>query len=1412
MRTALFFATLAVASVAAAARRMPPPDPAIPVYFRDQPVTKALPFRPADYLPGEYSWEPYGRTGTFTIRGRLNREGFQFLSWGGGRRVEPAFVERLGLTAACVHYYDYADELELAKRGLQFCVRMTHWPSFIASDLDADSLQNVVREEVTPFADCYAWSMSLMNTERHASGSMPYSLACMSPRWRAFAEKELGFPLPPTNAITATPALVNRQTLGLGKVEGVYEPCAALKTLRWYYLDGNPVFLGNKIEMEAIKAISPGNVCWSEPVTESYGIARHHDAIADWTYSHETWRTLSNLRAQYGKVAAYGKPYVPTLAMYNHTRDVYVHDPKRINRKGKFKGQPAHVFPVRTLGELKAQCYLAIGAVAAHGLSFFAADQWQTPNEAVTEAETAAFGEFVRRTLRPAAEVLRDIPTVRAPVAVAQCTEVEYLGGAGWTPRVCADRVAEELAKAAVPFDRVHDAGFTVENLSQYKAVFLPYLRLITPEHLAVLKALPPSVELIVDAQCPKDLLPQATRFETKFDWKRYAERTGPAFRDWLKPRVSGWRGTLDATSDSDGELGSRTFLKNLGTAQYVVVVNDRREHSEGPLTRTFTNSWYRPYCKAQRITTRLTAKGRPAVYDLTTSKRVLYEVKDGRLVWTVDYGPGEGHVFCVYPKPIARVSASWRAACGIAGEARVDVKVFDADGRLVPGRQYVDVEVVDPQGRRRDESGGYMAQDGLVSVPVRLARGDDPSENWNVSVRERASGLSQDGRKSFVLVGEGTAARVCVAADEPEFVRLAAADLTNDVLKITHAALPLLVGETPRAGDVSIRTVPDGRWEAYAATVRDGVLELTGSDARGTMFAVYDFCERRLGVDPLWFWSGVAHPKTKTLAWDDVAFAQASPTVRFRGWFVNDEDMLTKWMPASGMRDYMDYPYYSNVVSHVVMEAVAEAMVRSRMNFTIPASFLNITRPAEAGIAEICARRGLYVSMHHIEPMGVSGFAFKDYWRRRGRDLVYSYLRHPAEVEEVWRAFAAEWAKLPNVIWQIGLRGTGDRAIWQDDPTMPKDDAGRAALINRAMARQVAILDELGVPKENRRVTTTLWGEGTYFNEKGLLKIPAGTTVVFADNNCGWKWGEDLVSARREPNRLTYGTYYHHQLILAGPHLVTLIPASKTCSMLREAMAHDTGEYAVFNIGNVREFIYGLDATAKMTWNLAAFDPAAWERDWLARRVPSAAADWQAARRAYFAALVENPANGIPCFLDGRMRCRVYEKNWAMQAILDGKVPRQRVEKPKPKTKDPFLSKIGQCVLRDVTPMQAYALLETQRVAYAEAAALARKAMAATAKGERTFANDHLLYPAELMLGFSEAYGEIILAEEALRESRDADCLRHLKSAEASLVRVVDLGKGYCHAPWETWYAGCEKVSPREMLRLTRETIARRE
>ena len=675
-------------------------------------------------------------------------------------------------------------------------------------------------------------------------------------------------------------------------------------------------------------------------------------------------------------------------------------------------------------------------------------------------------------------------------------------------------------------------------------------------------------------------------------------------------------------------------------------------------------------------------------------------------------------------------------------------------------------------------------------------------------------AGLAGFTAQAFTLVSKDVQSRIVVGADEPEFVRLAVADLTNDVRKITGRSLAVVSG-APCAGDVCVATARGsaagkGGWESYAVRVTDGVLRISGADARGTMFGVYDFIERYLGVDPMWFWSDVEHPKKATLAWDEVLIEQGSPTFRFRGWFLNDEDLLTLWQNASGVRDYSTYRYYNNVVNHEVMERVAESLVRSRMNMIIPASLLNVTRPAEEGLAAICARRGVFVTQHHIEPLGLSGFAFKDYWKKKGRDLEYSYFKYPKEVEEAWRATAAKWAKLPNVIWQIGLRGTGDRPMWSDDPTMPKDDAGRANLISAALAKQVEILDELGVPREGRILSTTLWGEGAYFNERGLLKFPDGTIIVFADNNCGWKWPKDLMEGPRTPG-VGYGVYYHHQLIGMGPHLASLVPAEKTREMLVTAREKGAGTYAIFNVGNLREFVYNIDATAKMTWDLDGFDAEGWTRAWLDRRVPSAATAWHAALNIYHRSLQLNPPTGIPCFLDGQMSQQYGQCLERISRAARGKKPLRPAPEPAKtvypvkKTDDPFHAALGDTHPPLASPSDSYMRLAAQRASYDQALLFGRRALAKTAPAERRFAEDFLVYPAIVMRGMTNARMEGVLAEEALLAGDRDDAIAHLEVAVETLRGLVTAGEDYCHgAKWQNWYRGCEKVSPRILMRRT--------
>ena len=681
-----------------------------------------------------------------------------------------------------------------------------------------------------------------------------------------------------------------------------------------------------------------------------------------------------------------------------------------------------------------------------------------------------------------------------------------------------------------------------------------------------------------------------------------------------------------------------------------------------------------------------------------------------------------------------------------------------------------------------------------------------------------------------FRLVSNaGAAARVLVAAGEPEYVFRAAEDLAGDVEKITGVRPALARGDAPAPGDVFVATFPRGEWEAFDVAVDEGgVLRIAGSDPRGTMFGVYAFLDEILGVDPLAFWNDAPYPHAESLVLDAPALHAGPPAFRFRGWFLNDEDLLTGWHDGGGRRD-IDYPFYGTVVAEDVAERVAEALVRCRMNLAIPASFVNLLNPPEARLAEIFAARGVFLTQHHVEPLGTSAFTFQAYWKACGRDVPFSWTSHPREVEEVWRATAQAWARFPNVIWQLGLRGVADRPMWSADATAPVSDADRAAVISAAMERQMAILDEIGVPREGRLATVTLWGEGAVFYGRGLLRVPDGAMVVVSDNGPGWQWAGDCrpeARATAKPNcpeaRATAkprGIYYHHAIFDAGPHLAPLVPPARTAAMLEEARAAGASDYAILNVANVREFARGLDASSRVLREGAAFDAAAWEMRWLERHFPAEdRAAWRAAFAAYDAAPAIQPQTGWPLFLDGHIRKTAIRK--VFQPFERGEVP---VDDP---SWDPFVGNKPPADLfyasiypafnpQPGTRAAAVAALDAQSAAFARAADAAAPLFARLPAESRPFAYSQLLHPALFMRDFSAWLAALlrwqVLAKNGAAQNRVPGAVCSVPGAEApgaTALRLIDAilarEPEYCAGKWKNWWRGCKKIDLRDLRRRT--------
>ncbi|NLN18141.1 MAG: hypothetical protein GX162_02530 [Firmicutes bacterium] len=449
--------------------------------------------------------------------------------------------------------------------------------------------------------------------------------------------------------------------------------------------------------------------------------------------------------------------------------------------------------------------------------------------------------------------------------------------------------------------------------------------------------------------------------------------------------------------------------------------------------------------------------------------------------------------------------------------------------------------------------------------------------------------------------------------------VRLAAQDLAGDILRITglaprwgwdSTAVNAIVITTYGVGDLPFASpgiIPPAHPEGYVIRSLDlfgtSVLFICGHDFRGTVAGIYHFCEAFLGVDPFYLWTEVAPAPPHGLSWPQISIRSKPSTFRWRGWFINDEDLLTEWRDGGGKR-HIDYPFYHQVIHPDVLDKVLETALRAHCNLIIPASFVDILNPPEARLIETAVRRGLYVSQHHVEPLGVSHFAFDNYWAKRGKEIPASYFRFPDEMREVWRVYAREWAKYgDSVIWQLGLRGRGDRAVWVSDTSVGASMEERGDLISRAIADQWDIVREVSGQKRPA-ATVTMWHEMSVLLAEGHLRIPEGVCLVFSDKGSSKMMQSDFHQTVREPDR-EYGVYYHIQFWSAGPHLAQCNDMAKMHHNFRQLVERGDTAYAILNVSNIRELVLGIAAGSELMRDFAGFDPKTCVQDWWQKRFP---------------------------------------------------------------------------------------------------------------------------------------------------------------------------------------------------------------
>jgi len=425
------------------------------------------------------------------------------------------------------------------------------------------------------------------------------------------------------------------------------------------------------------------------------------------------------------------------------------------------------------------------------------------------------------------------------------------------------------------------------------------------------------------------------------------------------------------------------------------------------------------------------------------------------------------------------------------------------------------------------------------------------------------------------------------------EYVRLAVEDLRNDFKRISKSGiLPEIISEENDYCIVieeninkSCEPIKD---EGFTIKSEDNKIRISADGYLGSMWGIYTFCEKLLGIDPCYLFNDLEIAKRDSLEVGQIDIAEKPESFGFRGVFINDEDLLTGWKDSGKIR-YINYTFYGMTVDESVMDMVVETILRLKLNLVIPATLLDMDNPAEKLLADCVAKRGIYLSQHHIEPLGLSSYAFKNYKRKYNKTGDFSYLKYPEIIEEAWEFYAKKWAQYDNVVWQIGLRGAGDdRPVWEEENPTDEELKEYGRFISEAYSKQKEIVMKATGGKA-KYFTSTLWMEGSMLMEKGLLEFPEDVIAVFADAGLNQMYGKEYYTLPRQKNGKR-GIYYHLQYYGSGPHLAPQTGIDKLYHNIELAYNNADNLYAILNASNVREFVFELKAYSQMLWNLKEF------------------------------------------------------------------------------------------------------------------------------------------------------------------------------------------------------------------------------
>ena len=359
------------------------------------------------------------------------------------------------------------------------------------------------------------------------------------------------------------------------------------------------------------------------------------------------------------------------------------------------------------------------------------------------------------------------------------------------------------------------------------------------------------------------------------------------------------------------------------------------------------------------------------------------------------------------------------------------------------------------------------------------------------------------------------------------------------------------------------------GSDDGFRISAQNGQILIEGHNGRGTAYGLLEL-SRLAGVSPWIWWGDVVPEKRARLSLPETFSYEHTPSVAYRGIFINDED----WSLRRWSKDQMGPQTY---------RAIFQLLLRLRANTVWPAmhegtlGFFTVKGNKE--MADSC---GILIGTSHCEPLLRNNVAEWDH-KKRG---PYNYITNREQVQQYWIERLKE-VKGSEELFTIGMRGIHDGSM-EGVKTKEEKLNGLQQVIDdqRKLIRKYYRKDVEKVPQ-----VFIPYKEVLEILESGL-QVPADVTLMWCDDNYGYM---TRLSDAEQQKRPGGGGVYYHLSYWGRPHdhlWLTTTQPGLIYSEMKAAYDHNCRKLWIANVHDPKVAAYDLEFFLDMAWDIESLTP----------------------------------------------------------------------------------------------------------------------------------------------------------------------------------------------------------------------------